>query len=714
MQKRVGQYTVEYESAREATEDRPSTSAVYRNVASLEGLPTTINGCSTMHEVFTKSVQHFGDRKCIGRRERDADGQLGDFAFLTYAETHERCLLFARAVSDLGFKPRGRFGTYACNAVEYAVSIRGVEMLAGCSVPLYDTLGPDVVEYVIGHAGVEGLLCEAAKLSCLGPIAAAVARTVHFVLVVGHFGAQRDAWEALEAAGIKVLAFDEAMARAAERHGVEAASLGDFSSRQSFGATDSAISVHAPSLRSEGPSRRGSSSSASASEAFGGSPGGLSAGGFQVVAPAPEDVACIMYTSGTTGAPKGVVLTHRALTSMVASLGALLAQSGLETNAQDCVLSYLTLAHIFERVVEDFVFSRGAHVGYFSGDLKQVVADAQALRPTLFVAVPRVLERIVERVSSKISRSSRLLRTLFWSGLAYKKFLLHRGVHPRLAGAGVDALVFRKIRAAVGGRLRFIASGGAALAPHVEAFCSAVLAPVMQGYGLTETTGGICFAPPDPRFTATVGPPLATTELRLESVPELGCDAQASPPRGEVCVRGPTLFREYYKDPQRTAAEFDAEGWFHTGDVGEMTPHGALKIVDRKKNFFKLSQGEYIAVEKVEAVYARAASVSQVWVYGSPYEHALVAVAVPTAEFWEEHGREAPQDQERRVLDEMDACARQARLKGFEMVRAVALERSEWTPADEVLTPSLKLKRPQLLKRYDAQVQRMYAAINKK
>jgi long-chain acyl-CoA synthetase len=330
------------------------------------------------------------------------------------------------------------------------------------------------------------------------------------------------------------------------------------------------------------------------------------------VPPKPDDVCCIMYTSGTTGTPKGVMATHKNYVSGLAAARNMLEQSGIAFSGDDCMLSYLPLAHSFGRILEELALCVGAHIGYFRGDPKLLLDDVAALRPTLFIAVPRVLERVEDGVRAKLRKSGPVAQALFNAAYTYKLFLLKRGLPYGVAGAVVDHVVFGKVKQALGGRVRFIVSGGAPLAPHVEDFCNVCMAPLLQGYGLTETTAASFVMLPNPKMAYSVGPPLSATEFRLESVPEMKYDATTTPPKGEICIRGPMVFAGYFKDPEKTKAEFDEDGFFHTGDIATVNEQGCLKIIDRKKNMFKLAQGEYIAAEFLEQQYASSDLVEQV------------------------------------------------------------------------------------------------------
>jgi len=225
------------------------------------------------------------------------------------------------------------------------------------------------------------------------------------------------------------------------------------------------------------------------------------------------------------------MITQRALVAGVSGANNMLAQSGISIGPDDSVLSYMPLAHIFDRIIEEFALAIGGSIGYWQGNVKKLMDDAEDFKPTLFIAVPRILERVTDVVESKLAKGPAAARIAFNAAFSYKLFLLHRGLPHWASGLGVDALIFKKVKQALGGRVRFLVSGGAPLAPHVEDFCNVCLAPVLQGYGLTETCAASYIMLPDPRLAHTVGPPLSPTEFRLESVPELKYDATADPPQ---------------------------------------------------------------------------------------------------------------------------------------------------------------------------------------
>lgn len=645
----IGQVAVRVSEPRDAVgEEQPAVSGVYRNKAAVDGLPETYSECATLYELFNKSVELYPTNRCLGWRPIAEDGQPGDYEFLTYQETQAKATQLAAALSKAGFKPKDKFGIYSSNNVEWMLAIRAMDKLSGTIVPIYDSLGESAVEYIVGHSEMCMTMVDTANLPKFSHTADAIAKYVKHVIYIGK--GDDAAVKKISDAGIKVSKFYD------------------------FLATGSGEEL-------------------------------------QATPPKPDDICCIMYTSGTTGTPKGVMATHKNYVSGVCGARTMLAQAGIAFTGTDCMLSFLPLAHSFDRILEELALCVGGHIGYWRGNVKLLMEDVAALRPTLFIAVPRIIERVEDGVRAKLKKASKVSQLLFSAAYNYKLFLLKSGVPFGVAGALVDGVVFGKVKQALGGRVRFIVSGGAPLAPHVEDFCNVCMAPLLQGYGLTETTAASFIMLPTPKMAYTVGPPLAATEFRLESVPELKYDAHGSPPKGEVCIRGPMVFAGYYKDPEKTKGEFDSDGFFHTGDIGLLNDQGCLKIVDRKKNIFKLAQGEYIAVEFLEQQYSSSEQVEQIWVYGSSLESSLVAVVVPKKAFTDKYSDLNSEEAKKAMLAELSATNKAKKLKGFEAIRGVHLESEQFSIENDLMTPSMKLKRPQLQKHYQKEIDEMYKKV---
>jgi long-chain acyl-CoA synthetase len=298
------------------------------------------------------------------------------------------------------------------------------------------------------------------------------------------------------------------------------------------------------------------------------------------------------------------------------------------------------------------------------------------------------------------------------------------------------------MKEALGGNVRLFVSGAAPLAPFLAEFLRVFFnCPVAQGYGMTETSAVCTISSPDDDNIGHVGPAMPHCEIKLQDVEEMKYfhtdklpDGRATP-RGEIMVRGAHIFKEYYKLPEKTAEVIEPDGWMHTGDIGRINPNGTLSIIDRKKNIFKLGQGEYVAIEMVEGEYTKNGFVGQLWAYGNSFENQLVAVVVPSFDElagWASHNGFGspphPTETEKviahyaklvaskKVKDFMWAEMKkmEGKLKGFEKIRAIHLEkeidgmRQGFTVENNCLTPTFKLKRPMLKDRYEAEIEAMY------
>ncbi|CAN1254391.1 Long chain acyl-CoA synthetase 4 [Linum perenne] len=425
-----------------------------------------------------------------------------------------------------------------------------------------------------------------------------------------------------------------------------------------------------------------------------------------------SDICTIMYTSGTTGDPKGVLISNNNIITVVAGVKRVLESVNLQITAKDVYLSYLPLAHIFDRVMEELFIYHGGAIGFWRGDVKLLVEDLGELKPSVFCAVPRVLDRIYDGLTQKISAGGLVKKTLFNYAYSYKLSNLKGGSKTDEASPLSDKFVFSKVKQGLGGNVRLILSGAAPLASHVESYLRVVTcAHVLQGYGLTEScAGSFVSLPNEMSMLGTVGPPVPNVDIRLESVPEMGYDALSSTPRGEICIRGDTLFSGYYKRDDLTE-EVLIDGWFHTGDVGEWQPDGSMKIIDRKKNIFKLSQGEYVAVENLENIYGATPAIDSIWVYGNSFESFLVGVVNPNRQYLEKWGQDNGINEHfhtlcinpkaiEHTLQELTRIGKAKKLKGFELLKAIHLEPVAFDVESDLLTPTYKKKRPQLLKYY--------------
>ncbi|KAG8863713.1 hypothetical protein FRB96_007550 [Tulasnella sp. 330] len=413
----------------------------------------------------------------------------------------------------------------------------------------------------------------------------------------------------------------------------------------------------------------------------------------------PDTVASICYTSGTTSNPKGVVLSHGNFVS--AAHGCL---HGSEYTEDYCVLSYLPLAHCYQRIIEILVYSFGGKVGYSSGNPLRLLEDAQVLKPDFFPSVPRVLNRLYQAgmQNTKVPGSA---GALFREALEVKLYNLHN--KGEIRHKKYDDLVFSKIKAVLGGKVKTITSASAPISRDCMDFLKIGFScDVLEGYGLTETcaTGTLGWNG-DPGSTTMIGPPRMCNEIKLLDVPAMNYTSDDKPnARGEICIRGPNVFKRYYKDEKKTKEDVDEEGWFHTGDIAEVDSAGRFRIIDRLKNIMKLAQGEYVALEKIENIYSACSIVGQLYVHGDSLKDHLIAVVVPDPVALSElvgHDvmgsklKPACEDPQTvaKVMKVLMDIAQKAGLKGFEQIKAVHLTTEPFTVENGMLTQTFKVKR---------------------
>ncbi|KAH9854117.1 acetyl-CoA synthetase-like protein [Lenzites betulinus] len=431
-----------------------------------------------------------------------------------------------------------------------------------------------------------------------------------------------------------------------------------------------------------------------------------------VITPTPQQIATICYTSGTTGQPKGVVIDHG---SMAQAVYAYMYQFEMDTS--QVTLSFLPLAHIYERVMELIAVGNGGQIGFHVGDPALLLDDLRVLKPHLLPTVPRVLNRLYQ-AAMVAGTAPGLKGALFRRAVATKVFNMRN--HNKFDHPLYDRLVFKKLQAVLGGNVGRVASHHNAVLDTDQ---------TSTGYGMTENCG--CFVrtwTDDGTASGTVGSPLPTAELKLVDVPEMGYTAEDKPfPRGEICMRGGQRFSGYYKDPKRTAETIDEEGWLHTGDVGTFDSYLRLKIIDRVKNIMKLAQGEYVALENIENVYSGSRLVAQLFVYGDSLQSYLVAVVVPdpvqfAALVARVRGRpvapedlatlaEATRDPQitAEVLATLAKTAKERGLKGFEQLRRIHLTLEAMTTENDCLTPTLKIRRKETYEHFKGPIDALYA-----
>ena len=348
-----------------------------------------------------------------------------------------------------------------------------------------------------------------------------------------------------------------------------------------------------------------------------------------------DNIYTFSYTSGTTGNPKGVMISHGNIASVAACLDYV---DGLNNiSDKDTHLSYLPLAHVLERIVVNAFLLKGAAIGFYGGDVQKLKEDLSALKPSFFVSVPRLYNRFYDLIHANIKKLTGVKRMLADRAVASKLYYLKNGCHYRYKL--YDRLVFNRMKEAFGGKVQVMLTGSAPISPEVLDFlkicCSC---PILEGYGQTEATGASFVTKAIDPSGGHVGGPTANTEFKIVDVPEMSYtskdkDESGNPlPRGELWIRGFGVFKGYYKDDEKTKETLDEEGWLKTGDVVQLNMNGSIRIIDRKKNIFKLAQGEYVAAEKIEICYNKCDAVEESFVYGDSLQSYL-CIIVPKRNF---------------------------------------------------------------------------------
>jgi long-chain acyl-CoA synthetase len=419
------------------------------------------------------------------------------------------------------------------------------------------------------------------------------------------------------------------------------------------------------------------------------------------LAASPNDVATMLYTSGTTGDPKGVMLTHGNVASNVRAI-----LSALAIHDTDSSLSFLPLAHIFQRTADYSFFTAGCTIVH-ARRMVTAVRDMRLVRPTVVAAVPRVYEKIFSAVTDARGYRRELVR---WAvGVADRVARMReRGRVPfgiiAAQRAVADRLLFRRLREAVGGRIRFFVSGSAPLATELSRFFHSVGLRILEGYGLTETSPVISVNTLDDSRVGTVGKALPGTEIRIAE-------------DGEILVRGPQIMKGYHGRPEATAEAIDPEGWFHTGDIGELDEDGFLRITDRKKDLIVTAGGKNIAPQPLENRIKLSPFIEHAVMVGDrrKFPSVLIVPAFDALEAWAAANelRWTSRDElialpmvrermSREVKDRLEGLA------SYQTPKKVALLAEDFTVADGSLTPTLSIRRRAIQERFSVLIDELY------
>ncbi len=591
---------------------------------------------STIVEVFERAMRVHARPDLLNYKRE------GAWRSISSEESLRRVRRVALGLHALGLGRGDRAGILSESSPEWVLVDVGCQFAGVVNVPVYPTLAPQQVCYILEDSGARLLFVQ--NGAALERVRAAVGECLalsHVVVMEG------------EATGEGAITLEELEARGAELEAARPRLLEEVS-----GAITS------------------------------------------------EDLATIIYTSGTTGEPKGVMLTHSNVVSNLTGTSERLAFT-----PEDVVLSVLPLSHVFERGAMYMYLHHGAKV-FFAESINRVGENMREVHPTLVVAVPRLYEKIYARIKEKAAEGGKAKTAVLMWAVGVARRWAHHVVWKRRVPAWLalehklaSRIVFSKWREGVGGRIRLFLAGGAALPEDLGLIFYGAGLPIVQGYGLTETSPVITVNGPVDNRVGTVGRPIRHVEVRIAA-------------DGEIETRGPNVMRGYYNKPEATRDVFTADGWFKTGDIGTLDAEGYLRITDRKKELFKTSGGKYVAPQPIEQRIKRSRFVNQVVLIGNGRKFPA-ALIVPDWEMLRSYAQHKGLDcktpaefcRHPRVIDliqrQVDSVTED--LSRFERVKRVALLERELTVEGGELTPTLKVKRRVVDEKYKDVIDRLYA-----
>ena len=591
----------------------------------------------TINEMLANSIRQYGSKAALSSK---IDGSYQD---ISYAELGEHVKHFSLGLIELGVERGDRIVLLSENRPEWAITDLAIIAAGGVNVPMFPTLTPAQVEYIVKDSGAK-IVCVSNE-SQLKKVDAFRENVPHLERVIVFDGAESDT----------------------EDHDMNFEGVCDLGKK-----VENATQVYQESSEAANP----------------------------------DDLVTIIYTSGTTGDPKGAMLTHHNFMFNARACLELVAISH-----EDVLLSFLPLSHVFERMAGHYLpLTCGSTIAYAESPFT-VAQNLGEVRPTLMASVPRLYETMHERILRAVKEGSPIKQKIFGWGVetgqkVSQAIQAHRepSFLLKLKMGLANKLVFGKILARVGGRLKFFVSGGAALPQSIAEFFHAAGILILEGYGLTETSPVISVNCPDAWKFGTVGKPVPGVEVKIAE-------------DGEILSKGAHIMQGYYNRPEDTAEAIDTDGWFHTGDIGQFDEDGFLKITDRKKNILVLSNGKNVAPQPIESELVRSDYISQVMLIGDG-QKSVGALVVPNFDALGEFGKEQDLDtknnavlvdtKEVRQLIRGEINRLVADFADFERPRMFAVLSREFTQDEDEMTPTLKLKRQVILDHFSDEINAIY------
>ena len=634
-------------------------------------------GCETVLESFEINLKK-NRHKCnfLGFRKKiNKDKLENKYTWITYEEADELLTNFSKGLNALNLCPiieiekEGPYrllGIYSRNKKEWLLSYLGAIKDSITIVTIYETLGNLAIEYILSQTQLITVVIEVKALKTIYNLASQNKINKLKNLIVIEKEEDEETCLALKKLGLNIYTWEEIVEK------------------------------------------------------------GKNAGNIVLNKAKPDDICIINYTSGTTGYPKGVKLTHKNIV-VGTDVGELI---GLNATNKDLYLSFLPYAHIMETLIITYAFNHGVPIGIYNGNAKLLLEDIQILKPTAICAVPKIFQRIYDSIKNKVNSLPLIKRRIFDQAIKLKmKDYINTGMYKNIL---LDFLVFKEVRKSLGGNLRFMLVGSAPIDGYILNYLRCSLSvEIMEGYGQTEDVAGVLLSNTCDPITGHLGGPGYWTEVKLIDQKELGYTVKNKDkegnlrPSGELCVRGPTLFKGYFKDEEKTKESIDKDGWLHSGDIAMIIPeHGnAMKIIDRVKNIFKMQQGEYISPEKIENIYLNCKYIEQIFVHGNSLKSYLICIAYPKKDdiinYFKNKGIKEinennyknyleNEDLKKEIINVMDKFGRDNNLMGFELPKKIYLVKEPFTIDNQIMTPTMKLRRHFARKYFEEQINKLY------
>jgi len=647
--------------------DKSNNNAVYKEII-------IDNKVDTVTKAFNYAVTKYKEKQCLGTREVlgeedevQKDGKvfkklvLGDYKWITYNQTHSISTKFGKGLRELGQQHSESIVIYAETKAEWIMAAFGAFSQSIIVSTLYTNLGDEAIVHGLNETEVSLVVTSHDLLPKFKTMLAQCPKLKTIVVIEDPIF-QTDTKG--YKSGVKIIPFKSVV------------KLGEIST-------------------------------------------------ISTVCPSKESPAIIMYTSGSTGVPKGVVLTHGNLISTSSCIMFL-------TNfyPDDVYIGYLPLAHVLELLSECTMMMFGVPVGYSSPntmtDMSSKIkrgdkGDASVLKPTMMCVVPLILDRIYKNIMENVNKRGATFQKVFDFCYRYKQYWSRNNQKTPL----VDKIVFNKIKSLLGGKMRFAITGGAPLSPETHEFIRVCLGlTLVQGYSMTETTAAGTCMQLDDMSTGKVGASMAGMEVKMVNWEEGNYRVTDSPrPRGEIVIGGDSVAQGYFKNDKKTEEDFYNEGgkrWFRSGDIGEMFEDGTVRIIDRKKDLVKLQLGEYVSLGKVESQLKTHPLVENICVYADSFQSYTVAVMVPIQNALEKLATDLGktysdynslcQDNDivQAVLKSISVHGIKSNLEKFEIPKMVTLAPEAWTPESGLVTAAFKIKRKVIQTFFQQDIDQMY------